>query len=71
MGAGTDLMSQSDQIKLKSIGNCGVLITKGNSSKESILVDGIFGETPYFSPLPKEVKRRASEWVKNTGISTI
>jgi L-ascorbate metabolism protein UlaG (beta-lactamase superfamily) len=50
-------MSQSDQIKLKSIGNCGVLITKGNSSKESILVDGIFGETPYFSPLPKEVKK--------------
>ncbi len=51
-------MDQTKRLQLKSVGNCGVLITpEEDPETESVLVDGIFGETPYFSPLPKEVKK--------------
>ena len=51
-------MDQTKRLQLKSIGNCGVLITaEDRDDAESILVDGIFGDTPYFSPIPKEVKK--------------
>ncbi len=44
-----------NSVSLEWIANCGILVTLSENTR--ILIDGIFGPTPYFSPLPKTMKK--------------